>query len=220
MKFDNHFLRRLFLAGHDDPVRVMGDFAMNNGIAHMVCNITGIDQVVSNFSVPGYEVLQSEFADYLDRLTECIPDNCPVLLEITGTVLTSTEKARIEQAIRNRYALKLARLRTQRRATVARSIWFAIFASLSLFGVLYSRDTQQVVANELIYVIFYAFGDRMLQSFFLDGRDMRGIRLQLARMKNMKLCFSEHYTDRELTNEEAAEIRQDIARMATAYLHR
>lgn len=57
---------------------------IDHGIATIPCKVSGMDDILSSYSVPGYESLNSEFVDYLINITELIPEEYPIVLNIVG----------------------------------------------------------------------------------------------------------------------------------------
>ena len=76
--------RRLFLKRDAKLAKRLKEDYIDNGIATLPCKVTGTDDMISRFSVPGYETLSSEFSDYIEASAGFIPPEYPIVLEISG----------------------------------------------------------------------------------------------------------------------------------------
>ena len=99
MIFKRDRIVRLFESrkGHLD-YRVKRDY-IRNGIAMIPCRITDYQDIVSTYSVMGYETLNPEFVEYLKTTAEVTPLKCPIVLNIIGDCLSQEEKKTIKDII-------------------------------------------------------------------------------------------------------------------------
>ena len=65
--------RRLFLKRDAKLAKRLKEDYIDNGIASLPCKVTGMDDVISRFSVPGYETLSPELSEYIESSAAFIP---------------------------------------------------------------------------------------------------------------------------------------------------
>ena len=80
---------------------------VRNGIASIPCRISDYSDVISTYSVKGYETLNPDFTDYLTSTAEVTPPECPLVLNIIGDCLSDVQKSTIERIIRDDMAYDL-----------------------------------------------------------------------------------------------------------------
>ena len=68
------------------------DFYIENGKAHVHANVSCYEDIISKYSVEGYEFLNQDFIDYIEEVTYYIPVEYPVILEISGCKFTEKEE--------------------------------------------------------------------------------------------------------------------------------
>ena len=57
---------------------------IDQGIATIPCNVNSIEDIISPYSVPGYESLNGSFIEYISGIVDAVPDYCPIVLSIVG----------------------------------------------------------------------------------------------------------------------------------------
>ena len=73
--------------------------ALRNGVAYIPCRVDGVSDIISKFSIEGFESLDGEFVDFLLDCIDCIPEEYPVVLEIHGPKFSEETKKRIIETI-------------------------------------------------------------------------------------------------------------------------
>ena len=68
---------------------------VRNGIASIPCRIFSFTDVISPYSVKGYETLNPDFLDYVKTTADVTPPDCPLVLNIIGNCLSPDEKKTI-----------------------------------------------------------------------------------------------------------------------------
>lgn len=206
-------LARYFRKKHVDYEKEVSGCFISEGVAYIAMRARSREDVLSRYSVEGLPYLNGEFVATLDALTEHIPEDLPLALELTGCRFTEEEQKEIEKAIRSHYALRLGAYEYRKKAARARMIWFflylAAFLAISLLGVLPGG-----AAMEIAYLLFYSLGDRFLESAFLSRGEDSAERLSLGQLSSLKILFTETYDPRSLTGEEAASLTEEVARKA------
>ncbi|MBQ2108079.1 MAG: hypothetical protein II475_05265, partial [Bacteroidales bacterium] len=95
---ENKQLEEFYKKKSDLQQRLQRD-SIRDGIAYLPCKVCGVDDILSKFSMPGIESLDSEFTDALMNTVDCIPQEYPLVLEIHGPKFTEKEKEMITEAV-------------------------------------------------------------------------------------------------------------------------
>ena len=205
--------RRLFLkrdAKHDK--RLKEDY-IENGIASLPCKVTGIDEVISHFSVPGYETLSPEFSEYIESSAAFIPPEYPIVLELSGCRFSEEEQEIIRSTIRDDYTYELGAVQGENRKQLIVALLMLIGMLVTGFLAFGARGIGDT-AIEIIYIFFWFFADLVACYFFLDGFDNRKKRLLAGRLADMTVYFSEKYDDSAVTDEDAQSVYEELEKMA------
>lgn len=72
---------------------------VKNGIVTLPCHVSDYDNIISQYSVMGYETLNTEFADFLKTAVEFAPPEYPIVLNMIGEYLSQEEKKVINDTI-------------------------------------------------------------------------------------------------------------------------
>ena len=205
--------RRLFLKRDAKLSRRLKEDFIDNGIATVPCRVSGIDDVISRFSVPGYETLSPEFSEYIESSAVFIPAEYPIVLEISGCSFSEEEQAIIRRTIHEDYTYELGAVQRENRRQL-------IVALLMLLGMLVTGflafGVQGITetAIEIIYIFFWFFADLTACYFCFDGFENRKKRLLAGRLADMTVYFSEEYDDSAVTDEDAQSVYDELEKMA------
>ena len=205
--------RRLFLKRDAKLEKRLKEDYIDNGIATLPCKVTGMDDVISHFSVPGYETLSPELSDYIEASAEFIPAEYPIVLEISGCRFSEEEQETIRRIIHDDYTYELGSVQREnrRQLTVALLMLLGMLVTGFLtFGLEGIADT----AIEIIYIFFWFFADLTACYFCLDGFENRKKRLLAGRLADMTVYFSEKYDDSAVTDEDAQSVYEELEKMA------
>lgn len=186
---------------------------IDNGIATLPCKATGMDDIVSRFSVSGYETLSPEFSEYIESSAAFIPPEYPIVLEISGCRFSEEEQAIIRRTVHEDYTYELGAVQRENRKqlTVALLMFVGMLITGFLtFGTLGITDT----VIEIIYIFFWFFADLTACYFCLDGFENRKKRLLAGRLADLTVCFSEKYDDSAVTDEDARSVYEELEKMA------
>ena len=190
--------RLYFLRKKVDYDKAVKYYFIDKDVAYITCKVSGLDDIISRYSVPGYELLSEDFSN--------IPEKYPLVLEITGHRFTKDEQTRIEDAIWTQFELQFGAVQKKQRIGIIRAIWFAIFLGVSALLLL---NTSQML-YEMIYILFWFFGDRLIEYLILDGFAVNREKLHYAQILSMKVIFTDKYSDEEISDVEADSYRGDI----------
>jgi len=181
--------------------RIRRDY-IENGIATVYCCISSYNDIISKYSAKGQEGLNLDFVDYLQDVAEPIPDECPIVLNIIGNCLTEDEKDTIVEIIRDDFSYKLGSVEKEQEHEL-KVFFFMLIGSIVAGILLALTDFLDEVPREIFVVLFWFFGDRMFESFFITGRELRKERRLAGRLASIKVIFSDtdeklHFTEEEI----------------------
>ena len=181
--------------------RIRRDY-IENGIATVYCCISSYNDIISKYSAKGQEGLNLDFVDYLQDVADPIPDECPIVLNIIGNCLTEDEKDTIVEIIRDDFSYKLGSVEKEQEHEL--KVFFFMLIGSIIAGILLAlTDFLDEVPREIFVVLFWFFGDRMFESFFITGRELRKERRLAGRLASIKVIFSDtdeklHFTEEEI----------------------
>ena len=186
---------------------------IQNGVVTIPCRVSDYNDVISNYSVKGFETLNQEFVDYLKRTDEVIPPEYPVVLNIISDTLSAEEKKAIKETIEDHFAYELGVVENHEKRHTRTFILMLIGMVLS--GILlWLTRTLEEESRDLFFVLFWFLGDTLCDYIFLTGHDLRHDRRLAGRLASVKIIFSDvfekpKYTD---TNREKlySEIEKDV----------
>ena len=186
---------------------------IQNGVVTIPCRVSDYNDVISNYSVKGFETLNQEFVDFIKRTDEVIPPEYPVVLNIISDTLSAEEKKAIKETIEDHFAYELGVVENHEKRHTRTFILMLIGMVLS--GILlWLTRTLEEESRELFFVLFWFLGDTLCDYIFLTGHDLRHDRRLAGRLASVKIIFSDEfekpkYTD---TNREKlySEIEKDV----------
>lgn len=178
---------------------------IDHGIATIPCKVSGLEDIISSYSVPGYESLNSEFVDYLSEVADLVPQQYPIVLSIVGKKFTENEQKVIRSTIEYDLAYNLG-LAEQETKSLYRLILIFLLGSI-LSGMMIAKFSWLSEVNvEIMYIFFWFFAEYLVAYVFLDGREVRKQKIKKARLACIKVVFSEEYDERDYSDEEAKDI--------------
>ena len=192
--------------------RIKRDY-IRNGIARIPCKISDYSDVISSYSVKGYETLNPEFVEYVRSTVEFTPAECPVVLNIIEDCLSQEEKERIDWVTRDDFAYDLGMV--EKRNKRHTRIFCFLFIGLLIAGLLlWFTRTLDEIPRELVFILFWFMGETICDYVFLTGYDLRRERRLAGRLASIKIVFSNSYEDPEYTKSDVrqlyAEIEKDV----------
>ena len=205
--------RRLFLKRDAKLDKRLKEDYIDNGIATLPCKVAGMDDMISHFSVPGYETLSPEFSEYIESSAAFIPPEYPIVLEISGCRFSEEEQTIICRTVHEDYTYELGAVQRENRKQLIIAMLMLVgmlITGFLTFGVQGITDT----AIEIIYIFFWFFADLTACYFCLDGFENRKKRLLVGRLADMTVCFSEKYDDSAVTDEDAQTVYEELEKMA------
>ena len=207
----NHKIIKLFESRKGNlDYRVKRDY-IRNGIATIPCRISDYNDVISAYSVKGFETLNTEFVEYLQSAAELAPPEYPLVLNIVGDCLSEDEKKTIEYIIRDDFAYDLGVV--ERKEKRHMRIFCGMFFGLIISGVLlYLTHVLAEEPRELLFILFWFMGDTLCDYIFLTGHDLRMDRVLAGRLASIKVVFSESHKEPAYTTNDVNKLYSEIQR--------
>ena len=184
---------------------------LENGIAVICCHVEKEEDIISSYSVPNYEFLCESFRLFLDKASELIPTDYSIELEISGAHFDDEQKQRIQAAIRNEYLLEAGRNHNDKIKNIYRILWFVFcFGLVTLFIWLFYDFSPFYLFTDILLVVLYFFGDRMMEFVISDGVTIRHQKVKTVQMMAMHVVFEENFEDVNLTLDEQREVKDKV----------
>ena len=188
--------------------RIKRDY-ISNGIATIPCQISSYSDVISVYSVKGYETLNPDFADYVKSAADVTPTEYPIVLNIIGDCLTEEEKKTIEETILDEFAYDLGMVEKEEKRHTR--VFCGMLIGLILLTILlWFTQTLAEEPRELIFIMFYFMGDTLCDYIFLTGHDLRQQRRLAGRLASIKVVISESFDESDYTESEVEQLYSEI----------
>ena len=188
--------------------RIRRDY-IDNGIATIHCCISNYHDIISAYSVKGQESLNFDFVDYLEDTAEPIPDEYPLVLNIIGDCLSDEEKKNIKDIIRDDFSYKLGNVEKENSKEL-KMFLFMLIGTFIAGVLLWHTHFLDEVPREIFIVLFWFFGDRMFESLFITGRDLRNEKRLAGRLASIKVVFSDTYEKLHFTEDEVSKLYAEL----------
>ena len=188
--------------------RIRRDY-IDNGIATIHCRISNYHDIISSYSVKGQESLNFDFIDYLEDAAEPIPDEYPLVLNIIGDCLSDEEKKNIKDIIRDDFSYKLGNVEKEQSKEL-KMFLFMLIGTFIAGVLLWHTHFLDEVPREIFIVLFWFFGDRMFESLFITGRDLRNEKRLAGRLASIKVVFSDTYEKLHFTEDEVNKLYAEL----------
>ena len=190
--------------------RVERDY-VRNGIVTIPCRITDYSDVISSYSVKGFETLNTDFVDYVKEAAGMTSAGYPIVLDIIGDCLSQEEKQAIEKVIRDDFAYDLGVVeKDENRHT---KIFSGMVIGLIISGILlWLTEWLAEEPRELFFILFWFMGDTLCDYIFLTGYDLRRDRRLAGRLASIKVVFSDTYEERNYTDGDVETLYSEIER--------
>ena len=188
--------------------RIKRDY-IRNGIATLPCRIFDYNDVISTYSVKGYETLNSESVGYLKSAAEVTPPEYPLVLNIIGDCLSQEEKKTIAEVILDQFAYELGFVEKEEKKH--KRIFYGMFFGLIISGVLlWLTQPLAEEPRELFFILFWFIGETLCDYIFLTGHDLRRNRRLAGRLASIKVVFSESFAAPNYTESDVEKLYSEI----------
>lgn len=182
---------------------------VRNGVVTIPCKINDYNEIISSYSVKGYETLEPDFVDYLMGVAEVTPAECPLVINIVGDSLKDDEKKTIERIIVDDFNYDLGLVEKEEKRHTR--IFFYMIIALIIFGIaMWLTEPWAEVPRELVFILFWFAGETLCDYIFLTGHDLRRDRKLAGRLASIKVVFSDTYEDYDITDDDVEELYEEI----------
>ena len=188
--------------------RVRRDY-IRNGIATIPCRIADYSDVISSYSVKGFETLNPDFTDYLRSTAEVTPAECPLVVNIIGDCLSQEQKTTIESIIQDDFAYDLGMVEKEEKRHTQTFLLMLIGMILSGL-LLWLTHALADDPREMIYILFWFAGETICDYIFLTGYELRQDRRLAGRLASIKVTFSDSYKDPDYTQSDVDRLYSEI----------
>ena len=178
------------------------DFYVDNGLAYISCNVTGINDIIDPYSVNGYEWLNESFARFVESNAEYVPTEYPIVLEICGHRFTPKQKAVIEETVSDYYALKLGDAQLTLERNMTKSIFLGVILVLALIAMTALSKIVSTTISETIIVLFWFALWELLDNAVFDRLELLDDKRDAAQMASIKVLFMEKFKDMPVPDED------------------
>ena len=193
--------------GHLDA-RVKREF-VSNGIGTIPIRVKDYYEVINAYSVKGVETLDFDFVEVLDLAASVMPEECPLVLNIVEDVLSDEERETITETIQDYYAYQLGILEEKVKRHKERFILMSVGLVLTA-GLLWLSQGMGELSREILFVLFWFFGDALFDYLLLTGHDLREEKRLAGRLASIKVEFSKAFDDSDYTDKEVNDLYSEI----------
>lgn len=172
-----------------DYDRVVRDFYKEGDRAVILCRVSGMEDVISHYSMPGRESLSPDLIAYLDDNIFSIPLSYPIEVRFCGYSFTGEEKETIRRTMQSTYEFKLAM--TQAALSKNRRYSMITLAIGALFFALYFMLDRSGVLGLVLTIFFWFFLWEFGMSGWTEYRALREEIRQTERIGRGDICFEE-----------------------------
>lgn len=182
---------------------------LDHGIATIPCKVNGIGDILSSYSVAGYESLDSGFVEYINSIEELVPEKYPLVLSIVGHKFTPQEQETIRSTIEYDFAYNLGFVEEENKHHIR--VFIGMTAGLVVTSIMLTIfNWWGMIPKELLFVFFWFFADVFVDYLLLEGWRLKKQRIKAARLACIKTVFSEEYDERDYSEEEAEKVFNDL----------
>ena len=194
--------------------RIKRDY-VRNGVATIPCHVSDYSDVISPYSVEGFETINMDFFDYIKRTAEFLPPECPVVLNIIGDCLTEKQQETIRTVMREDSAYNLGAAEREEKKHMR--VFLGMIIGLLISGILlWMSKSLEEEPRELFFILFWFMGDTLCDYIFVTGDNLRDERILAARLASIQVVFSDTFTRPEYTKEDVdklySAIEKDVSR--------
>jgi len=165
-------------------------YYMEDDKAYIMAKVDSMDDIISRFSVKGYEWLNEEFASYIDHAAYHIPVEEEIVLEIDGPQFSEAEKRTITRVITDHYGLELGESIIQLKNNTRRSaflVLITILAATIFFALFTYTDALWL---ELVVVGLWFFSWEIGNVAFTHRYEIKEKKLEAGQLASIKVTFS------------------------------
>lgn len=186
---------------------------ISDGTVHLTFHASEMSDIIHPYSVPGYEYLSGGFTGFLDRFRTVLPNEMPIVLEISGKQFKYREKKLIDKAIWMHYGLILSEASRVMKKIRWRIAVYLVLMILSSSLLLLTANVDDELILNYSAVLFWFFGYRILTHLILDYHPKQKEYRWYRRLAALKLVFSndeEQEIDAEQVSKETIQYAHEV----------
>ena len=181
---------------------------VNDELGYIVANVeNGLSDVISNYCVKEYEILNPYFKETVNRFASQIPDDKPLVLELTGYKFSEEEKARIQNAVWHDYEFDYTVENNEYKKYIQKTLFHFVLSVLFL-AYLYT-GTHSEMWMQIFWIPLWVFLDTVFALFLSVIPTVKKNKRRLVQRQTMKLVFTEKFID-VLTDEDIKILKQGV----------
>lgn len=194
-----------------DYYRYVKDFYLEDGLAYISCNVNDYHDVISAYSVEGYEWLNEEFADFVESNSEYIPVEYPIVLEICGGAFSKEQQDTIVETIHDYYELKLGDKQLDLRNNTYRIVLFMV-SGIIVTGILLLAQKLSAAefVSDMIVILVWFFIWELCGLILFDRQEIKEDKMAAAQLAAIEVRFKNVFEDIPLTESEKENIYERI----------
>lgn len=182
---------------------IVGDMAV------IPCKVEGYNDIISRYSVPGYETLNPEFMAHVQDVLRFIPSEYPVLLNVTESSFTEEQKDCIRRTIQADTLYELGAIQTEGK-DLRQKLKYMLAGLTGMAVFLTVLNQLSGIPREFFYIVFWFFADFVISYLLWDRREYREELILAGRMASMNVLFSDHFSPEEITDEQKAMVYRKL----------
>lgn len=176
-----------------DYSKYVKEFYVEDGNAYISCKVNSIDDIISSYSIKGYEWINKDFADYLEENAYYIPVEYPVIIEICGHHFEPGEQELIRRVIKDYFGLKLGDKNIDLDINSEKSSLLLLFGIFSL-GLVIFLSMYNVISlmMEIGFISLWFFLWEWADLAIIDRYDLLSDKIDAGQLASVKVIFNEN----------------------------
>ncbi len=164
---------------------------LDRDCAYIFAGVSCLGDVVSAYSVPGYEWINRSFSDYVEECAFFIPIEDAIVLTISGARFSEAEQAVVRRVISDYFGAQLCETKARLTENAKRAALLLSIGSVSaaLF-VLCSTAFDIPLLRELVLVFSWFSLWEFLRLLIFDRRDLMRKKLEDGQLCQMRVEFA------------------------------
>lgn len=171
---------------------------LGKGCAYIFAAASRLGDIVSAYSVPGYEWINRDFSNYVEECAFFIPIEDAIVLAISGAQFSEAEQAVIRRVISDYFGAQLCETKSRLVENARRAALLLIIGAVSaaLF-ILCSTALDVPLLRELVLVFSWFSLWEFLRLLIFDRRDLMRKKLEDGQLCQMRVEFGTEGTETE-----------------------
>ncbi len=177
-------------------------YYMEKGEAYITVKVNSIKDIISKYSIKGYEWINPEFAEYIEESAYYIPMETGIIIEICGAEFTDEEKEIIEGVIKNYFGLVLEDKEIDIILNRRKSNTLLAFGILSLLVFIFVQNKNiGAFFSELLFLAIWFFIWEYGDYGVIRDSDLKLEKIYAGQLASAKIKFIEDENESESKKE-------------------